>query len=929
MVALCCVTVLGLGLASYLSLSNQAIKLSNRSHAGGVSGQLAETGLEEALRSLNKNDWNGWSNGGASATWSDVDATTKKGTITFPTGKFGPNITGSVNVLVQNYNAAQLNAVPWNGLTSYQLNDLVSDNGVWYRSVCDGNLNKSTSKLGWWVPAPIPWAWSPDISYSKGDFVNHRGIWFRCSATTDAMPRVPSPPVSPYPQVPALPKDWIDDIDYALHDVVDIAGTLYTCIEAYHSSSPFLAERDTYWASIANKWKPVIDVLPWISGTYSPRVVVSYNGKIYRCTTATSGNPEDNPADWTFDLPAISLSWSSATEYSPGALVFDSGIWYSCSTPHESSDPDLLSSGMWDALTSPTEIAWNWKASVPYNFNDVVYYGTPAAWYRCKVPAPSGATPSASSSYWENALSGGAHGWSTAGINYNLGDTVYYDITAQWYRCIQAHASGAALTPSNTVYWSNLPLHSTRWNAARTYSVNDTASYNGISYLCLSSGSNRIPPTISPFFDSSWAGTTDITRQWNPTTVYTSGAYCSYGGVWYKCLAGTAGRQSPNDSAFWSPSWQASSGVNEGTPVIYAEGTSHLTDGASTKTLLRATVALAPLFPNAAGATTTLTIAGGPGIVDSFDSTLGPLDIQNSFPTNSGNYSAILAAGSASDFLTIGNGTEVRGYLAWPSPPAGVGTSVTVKGQSSPPSPNVDPARVSRSPYIPQFDPLPRNGLLAAFSAGDFPKGMQIPVRVAGDPPTLNLGTAGGTTPARYYYDAPLNVQGVSTYYESININGPVILYVNGYLRIRGGGIIDIKSTGSLEVHYASNIRTYSGSHGILNRTKDPKKLVLIADSSAANASYLQNGNTADPLLNKDFYGIIYAPNTNALLGFDIQTGVNFYGAVSARKITFSAEANLHYDTSLRYAPISGVDTPYSITDWRELTDPAEKVILP
>ena len=40
-------------------------------------------------------------------------------------------------------------------------------------------------------------------------------------------------------------------------------------------------------------------------------------------------------------------------------------------------------------------------------------------------------------------------------------------------------------------------------------------------------------------------------------------------------------------------------------------------------------------------------------------------------------------------------------------------------------------------------------------------------------------------------------------------------------------------------------------------------------------------------------------------------------------------EAKLHYDTSLRYATFGGVDQPSAITEWRELTDPAEKAVLP
>jgi hypothetical protein len=46
---------------------------------------------------------------------------------------------------------------------------------------------------------------------------------------------------------------------------------------------------------------------------------------------------------------------------------------------------------------------------------------------------------------------------------------------------------------------------------------------------------------------------------------------------------------------------------------------------------------------------------------------------------------------------------------------------------------------------------------------------------------------------------------------------------------------------------------------------------------------------------------------------------VDIYGALSASEITFNSEANVHYDTSLRYATFGGVDQPWAVTSWREL----------
>ena len=55
LVALSCVTVLAMAVASFLSVSNLTMKLGHRSYAKDVSYQLAEMGLEQALRAFNDN----------------------------------------------------------------------------------------------------------------------------------------------------------------------------------------------------------------------------------------------------------------------------------------------------------------------------------------------------------------------------------------------------------------------------------------------------------------------------------------------------------------------------------------------------------------------------------------------------------------------------------------------------------------------------------------------------------------------------------------------------------------------------------------------------------------------------------------------------------------------------------------------------------
>jgi hypothetical protein len=90
--ALCFATVLTIALGSYLTLCYRTLELSMRSVQGTQTLELAETGMEEALWALNKNDWSSWS----------ISGTTATRTITGFT--FDNNITGRVELTITSYN---------------------------------------------------------------------------------------------------------------------------------------------------------------------------------------------------------------------------------------------------------------------------------------------------------------------------------------------------------------------------------------------------------------------------------------------------------------------------------------------------------------------------------------------------------------------------------------------------------------------------------------------------------------------------------------------------------------------------------------------------------------------------------------------------------------------------------------------------------
>jgi len=861
LVALCFVVILGIALGSYLAVSTQAMKLSNRSYIKGVSGQLAESGLEQALRDFTANDWSSWT----------IDSANSRAsrTITFPAGKYGNGLNGSIKLRVDNYDAYNSSA-EWKLNKIYWCGDLVGYNGMWYRCL---QRHTSTSllappNLGYWVEAPIPWTWSIDISYKKSTATNRADVVYYVNTTG--------------------------------------TGAWYQCIKDSIGNNP--PASSTFWTPLL--WKA--------TNPYNPGDFVFYNNNFYSCiATPSAGEPPSNAAFWTL-RNYTPWEYQTGLTYVFNDVVFFAstppGAWYRCAALTTTAAPDG-GTGDWENALSDS---WSWSSSVSYNVNDVVY--SVDNFYRCTNAHSNQQPPN--SAFW-SPLPLALPNWDP-GRQYNANDTALYN--GQWYLAVSANVGKNPASVSGTI-WAVAPKNLSSWSSSTGYNIGDLVEFGATWYRCIASHVNQSPPNTSYWT----AVPVSAYAPWSSTTNYVNGNYASYGGVWYQCIAANT-NHSPNDLNYWKAL---------GSPVIYTEGVSTIPDGStSIRTQLRGTPIRAPLFPNAATTTSTLVIKNG-GTIDSFDGspfsknqgteqsyfhnqTVPPF---SSSPGNNVGYLAVLASSATSSPAISITGTTINGYVAVLSassapyaPLWNYGGLTTLASSSS--STGIDLTRVSRSPYTPQFDIIP-TPLLTHFTSLDFAKGTAIPNPTSSDS-TLILGTPGAVTPSRYYFNSTLRLQsGSPSYYKTIIIQGPVILFVNGSLRIQVGGLLDIKRPGSAEIHCTS-FRTYSGSDGILNRSTDPKRLIVISDTNSFTSMYLDNGGSA---LNSSFCGVWYAPNATTPL--DIRTGMKLYGAISARKILFSTEATLHYDTSLQYATFGGVDTPYAISEWRELSDQNEKATIP
>ena len=887
LVALCFVIVLGISLASYLTICSRSMTLSDRSFQSGMGQQLAELGLEEGLRAYNKGDWGGWASNpsgitGGTTAWT-IDATNKRAsrTLTYDTTRLGQNVTATVKIRIDNYDANVLGA-PYNSSTAYRLNDLVGYSGTWYRCIKNGTgqTPAGMANLTYWVPASTPWTWISNYSYKADDVVNYNGRWYQCTTT------------------PTTSATW--------------SGTNWSMINSItsYSGAASYSVNDIVNYPLATTW------YKWTGSSWSP-------------------------------LPGISWQWKNGTIYTYNDVVYyyngSTFVWYRFvnATPTSGITPGSNTAYWEDALTGANTTsstgAQGWSSSsIIYNLGDIVCYGASYNWYRCiRGHASSGSILPTNTTYWATTplLS---QMWQS-NRQYSQYDTVRYK--SVWYLCLSS-STGQIPTNASSGYWAAAPRAIRLWNSSTFYEVDDLVSNSGTWYRCIAPHNNQATTNTTYWTVLTGSGNSYV---WSGGLDHSVGEYRSYDGVWYKCITATVANDghSPNDSGYWTAAWAqpSNTSVTTGAPVVYAESSVALAGSPAITTQLRATIGSAPLFPNAVGSASTLIIGSG-GTVDAYDGSVRSMrtggttntytyndQVNSPFSATNPNigYTAKLAAtGTSSPSLTV-TSTTVKGFAAASpasttpfAPLATFGSGAYLQnsdGSTTSPdaiATHVDLSRVSRSPYVPQFDTQPAGDLGTAFTNANFPRGTAIPT--SSPPATINLGIPGATVPARYYFDGDLVIGGGSI--NTVNIRGPVVLYINGNLQITGGStnVLTIYTTGSAEIHVATSLKVDLASIGIDNKTLDPKKLIIICHTAASSTQYYQDGSTV-------VYGTIYAPYTTNSTGlyFNSASTTTWHGAISAAKMEFANNATVHYDTSLRYATFGGVDQPYTVTEWRDL----------
>jgi hypothetical protein len=228
---------------------------------------------------------------------------------------------------------------------------------------------------------------------------------------------------------------------------------------------------------------------------------------------------------------------------------------------------------------------------------------------------------------------------------------------------------------------------------------------------------------------------------------------------------------------------------------------------------------------------------------------------------------------------------QVKGFVATLGTGPSYSTGAALGGPYSFAPGKIDTARISTSPYQPNFDEVVPGG-----SGSLLPSG------------TATIGTPGAAAPA-LYYSTGVNLVGT----DVLTVNGPVVLVVRGDIAISEFAKILITTQGSLRVHVQGNLAINGG--GIQNDTRLPRKLVIVSTTNLYESYGMA---TLTP-----FYGVIYTPMST----FTVSYNQAIYGAIVARSVTFLGSPAVHYDLSLRSTVIEGFNNPFGVGNWRETHD--------
>jgi hypothetical protein len=426
----------------------------------------------------------------------------------------------------------------WNAATRYKKNDIVRYGSTSY--VCTiGHTSAATATLGleadqgsWDIYAKgFDWKtnWTTNFRYKRNDVILYGGTTYVCntghtSAATATLGLEADQGLWDYFHKGIEFKGtWSpSSVRYKVNDVVKYGADLWIC-KLDHTSASLFSD-STNWIlfvgglEFENSWSG--------SAVYQPGDVVSYGGYAYIAkTNHTNKLPTANVADWDLFTTGFSFQgdWATAQAYKVGQVLRLNGYTYVTILDHTSSSlnfpPNLtywarLNSGFKWAATPQTFTGVTGTNVIGTGSSAVFTITASGTYYQATVTtagtgyavnntikvlgsALGGISPANDLVITISAISGGGgtgpistvtpSGYSVTwktGVDYYLGDTVYYGVNS--YTCILSHTSGSGNRPDNDLTGAN-------WNLLSVGALSSTLSTQGDTLYYGPGGPTRLP----------------------------------------------------------------------------------------------------------------------------------------------------------------------------------------------------------------------------------------------------------------------------------------------------------------------------------------------------------------------------------------------------------------------------------------------------
>ena len=320
------------------------------------------------------------------------------------------------------------NAGTWNSSTLYKKGQTVSYGGAVYIALQESTNQNPYDEPGYWAKfvdgQQFEGDWNSGTNYQKGDIVRYGGYAYVAKQNTVLNTPTNTTYWDVYIKGFEWQGQWISGTQYKPGDVVEDGGHRFVVKEG---QTPLGIS-----TSNTTAWRKILDGLLWrgdwdSQSVYRPGEVVKFGGKVYTCTTETTGNNPSVSSD--FDLFVDGIRWrstySNSNSYSAGDVVRLGGRTYICIQSYDndgSTNPEPPNTDFWQLFTDG--FAWKgpWDVGTEYEIGDVVEYAQSS--YVCLTADTIGITPGTNPSIWQLMAQGDSNAVLTT-----QGDIIFRDAT--------------------------------------------------------------------------------------------------------------------------------------------------------------------------------------------------------------------------------------------------------------------------------------------------------------------------------------------------------------------------------------------------------------------------------------------------------------------------------------------------------------------